>query len=224
MVELSTIRTLHLVMELPPKVAVAIKEEVHQVVTKDRRPHRNVTRRLHRIQRVTRQTTRVLPRYTCSKCKERQLMRLKVNQSNKTTRATMQTTMPSSSNSSEGQPWTSTMLSNSLTTQVQDSNHSLMSLVLRQPMVFRVPQIHSNNSMPTTTISSTMLDITTDKRIKPLLNMLLPVNLGWHKRLRELMATPDLRLRIRATKRLEGGMEIGKSSHADVKVSESQKA
>lgn len=89
-------------MELPPKVAVAIKEEMHQVVTRDRRPLRNVIRRLHRIQRVTKQTTRVLPRYTCSKCKERQLMWLKVNLPNKTTRAITRTTTPSSSNSSEG--------------------------------------------------------------------------------------------------------------------------
>lgn len=106
------------------------------------------------------------------------------------------------------------MLNNSLTTQVlQDSHNSLMWLVLHQPRVFRVPQINSSNSMLTTTISSTM-PITMDKRIKPQLNMLLPVNLVWHKRLRKLMATPDLRLRIKATKRLEGGMEIGKSSHA----------
>ena len=106
------------------------------------------------------------------------------------------------------------MLNNSLTMQVvQDSYNSLMWLALCQPRVFRVPQINSSNSMLTTTISSTMLT-TMDKRIKPQLNMLLQVNLVWHKRPRELKATPDLRLRIKATKRLEEGMEIGKSSHA----------
>jgi len=205
-------------------VVVAIKEEMRRAVTKDRRPLRNVTRRLRRIQLVTRQTMQVLPHFTCSKCRERQLTRLKVNLPNKTIKAITRTTMLSSSNSSEGQPWTSTMLSNSLTMLVQDSKHSLMWLLLRQPRVFRAPQINSSNSMLTTTISSTMLDITTDKRIKPQHNTPLLVNPGWHKRLQGLMATRDLRLRIRATKRLEEGMEIGKSSHADVKVSESQGA